>query len=75
MDKLEVLIAITVREKRKNRGMTQAELAERVGVSRTYVADIEAGRYTPSVKVLSKLAEALSFVVVITERTQSASNQ
>lgn len=60
-------IAYTVKSKRQSLGLTQIELAERVGVSRTYLADIEAGRYIPSVKVLAKIAEALSLSIFFTE--------
>lgn len=50
------------REIRKNRnakGMTQDELAEKIGISRNYVSDLENDRYMPSVKTLSKIAVAL----------------
>ena len=48
-----------LRNARKKAGLTQLELANKVGVTRAYYADVERGRYTPSLKVLSKLAEAL----------------
>lgn len=67
-------IAYTVKSKRQSLGMTQTELAGRVGVSRTYLADIEAGRYTPSVKVLAKIAEALSLSIFFTENDGNASS-
>lgn len=41
------------------RGLTQAALAERSGVNRVQIADIEAGRKTGSVATLRALAEAL----------------
>ena len=49
-----------LRSAREKAGLTQLELSSKVGVSRAYYADIERGRYTPSLKVLSKLAKVLS---------------
>jgi len=48
-----------VAEWRKHRGMTQAVLAEIVGVSQAAVATIEKGKRAPSVSLLRKLADAL----------------
>ena len=45
-----------VQELRKEKGMTQEELAETVGVSRQTVIAIEKGNYTPSVLLALKLA-------------------
>jgi len=43
---------------RKARGeRTQAELAEAVGISRTYLGDIETGRIEPSFTILCRIAE------------------
>ena len=39
--------------------MTQYQIADAVGVSRAYYADVERGRYTPSLKLLSRLAVLL----------------
>ena len=39
--------------------MTQAELAERVGVTRQTVIAIEKGRYSPSLEVAFKMARTL----------------
>lgn len=44
---------------REFRGLTQAALAERAGVNRVTVAEIEIGRKRGSVATLRKLAEAL----------------
>ena len=44
---------------REKAGLTQLELSGMVGVSRAYYADVERGRYTPSLKVLSRLADVL----------------
>jgi putative transcriptional regulator len=39
--------------------MTQAELADRVGVTRQTIIAIEQGRYSPSLEVAFKIAHAL----------------
>lgn len=46
-----------VRELRAARDWTQAELAERLGVSRQTVISIESGRYEPSLSLAFKIAE------------------
>ena len=42
-----------------NREMTQAELAERVGVTRQTIIAIEQGRYSPSLEMAFQIADAL----------------
>jgi putative transcriptional regulator len=44
-------------------GMTQQELAERVGVSRQTVISIERGRFRPTVELALRLARALGVSV------------
>ena len=48
-----------IRKKRRGFGMTQAELAERVGVTDGYIGKIEIGYQVPGLKTLSKIAVAL----------------
>ena len=40
--------------------MTQAELAERVGVTRQTIIAIEQGRYSPSLEMAFQIAQALN---------------
>ena len=47
-----------VRELRTQQGLTQEEIAERVGVSRQTIISIESGRYNPSILLAHKLARA-----------------
>lgn len=50
-----------VKEYRKERGMTQAELAERANVCRPYLSAIESGKQTRiSNVVMLKIASALN---------------
>lgn len=48
-----------IKEVRTNRGVTQAELAEKVGVSRSAIAKYEKGERTPPLSLLQKIADAL----------------
>ena len=53
----------TVRAARVTSGLTQAELAERAGVSRQTVVAVEAGDYAPSVYLALELAHHLGSTV------------
>jgi putative transcriptional regulator len=53
-------ITNTIRRLRfDNSEMTQADLAARVGVTRQTIAAIEQGKYSPSLEVAFRIAEAL----------------
>ena len=49
-----------VRELRLEGGLTQEEVADRVGVSRQTIISIESGRYNPSIVLAYKLARLFS---------------
>ena len=53
------LLGKNVRQFRKERGMTQEELALEAEMERSYVSDLERGTRNPSVRALGRLAEAL----------------
>ena len=48
-----------IREARTTAGLTQAALAERVGVTRQTIIAIEQGRYSPSLETAFQIARAL----------------
>lgn len=48
-----------LRKAREKRGLTQAELAKRVGVTRVTIAYLETGKRQPSMDLLHRLAKAL----------------
>ena len=48
-----------IREARERRGMTQGELASQMGIGRTQVVNIEAGRSQPSLQSLEEAADVL----------------
>ena len=52
-----------LRQARAERGWTQAELAERVGVTRKTVNTVENGVFVPSTLLALKLARALETAV------------
>lgn len=53
----------TVRELRTERGWTQAELAQKLGVSRNSVNAIETGRYEPSLTLAMRIARVFGMSV------------
>lgn len=48
-----------IKEERLNRGLTQKEIADRSGLSTSYICDIEVGRTNPSLKTLENLSIVL----------------
>lgn len=48
-----------VKRWRTKRQLTQQALADKVGIHRVYVAQLEAGTKTPSLRTLQRLAKAL----------------
>jgi transcriptional regulator with XRE-family HTH domain len=56
-------IGMRVKAYRERRKLTQEALAERAGISRTYLARLETGKHDPTASVLEKLAKALGVKV------------
>jgi len=56
-------LANRLKDRRTELGLTQAELAERVGVTRKTVNTVENGVFTPSALLAIKLSEALELSV------------
>ncbi|OGM22494.1 hypothetical protein A2865_02590 [Candidatus Woesebacteria bacterium RIFCSPHIGHO2_01_FULL_39_17] len=52
-----------LKEVRKEKKMTQQELAEKAGLHLTYVGHLELGKYHPTVFVMWKIAKALGVSV------------
>jgi transcriptional regulator with XRE-family HTH domain len=48
-----------VRRLREAKGWSQEDYADRAGIHRTYVSDIERGRRNPSIRVVERLAKPL----------------
>lgn len=60
---LEKLV-ITIHALRKEKGLTQAQLAEVTGINRAMIGRIENKDYMPTVEQLQSLGEVLGFEVV-----------
>ena len=56
-------LANKLKERRGELGLTQAELAERAGVTRKTVNTVENGVFTPSTTLAIKLSQALGLSV------------
>ena len=56
-------LANKLKERRTELGLTQAELAEKVGVTRKTVNTVENGVFTPSATLAIKLAKTLGLSV------------
>lgn len=61
-------IGNSLKQARKARGIKAVDLAEEVGVSRQHIYALESGRYTPSIPLLLKLADALAVRFTLTAR-------
>lgn len=60
-------IGDNIRKYRKMKNLTQKELGDLVGISNTYLSDMEIGRTNPSIKTLKRIAKGLeiSFVELL----------
>ena len=56
-------LEVHLREQRTRHGLTQAELAERIGVSRKTINTVENGVFIPSTVLALQLARALGTTV------------
>lgn len=64
---------LRVEELRKKAGLTVEALAERAGMSKSYVSEIKTGRKQPNARTLERLARALGCSVVDLIDDQSTS--
>lgn len=56
-------LAKNIQKLRKKIGFSQEELAEKVKISRTHMGHIEQGRRSPSIKVMTKIANVFKVKV------------
>ena len=59
----EEWIVNQIKERRAERGLTQQEVAQLVGVSRQSIISIEQGRYVPSLPLALKFAQVFQCAV------------
>ncbi len=60
-------VAATVRGRRQDLGLSQAELANRTGVSRKWIYEFEAGKPTAEFGLVLRVLEALGLGLVLSE--------
>jgi len=53
-------LALNLRRYRHDAGWSQEEFADRAGIHRTYVSDLERGARNPTITIIERLAKALS---------------
>lgn len=58
--KNDVLLGEQIQKLRRQRGLTQEQLAEKVKLSTKYIQFIESGNRSPSLKAVYKIASALN---------------
>jgi transcriptional regulator with XRE-family HTH domain len=56
---IRVLFGDRIRRLRKRSGMTQMELAEMLGVNRSYLSQVEAGKRDPGLRLVKSIADGL----------------
>jgi transcriptional regulator with XRE-family HTH domain len=59
-------VALRVIQLRMRAGISQEELARRVGTTKSAISRLESGRHTPNVETLQRIAEAVGARLVIT---------
>lgn len=63
MRKIEYQFGQRVRALRLARGLSQEELAFKVGIHRTYIGGVERGERNPSLKNIAAIARALNITL------------
>jgi y4mF family transcriptional regulator len=67
-------LAATVRGRRHDLDLTQAELASSAGVSREWISELEAGKATVEFGLVVRLLDALGLQLDLAERVEAPSN-
>lgn len=57
---IEQSFGLVIKELRKSRNLSQAKLAELGDFNRTFISDLERGRYQPTLYSLFRLGKALN---------------
>lgn len=53
------LIGIRIMQQRKEHGLTQEVLAEKIGYSKNHLSGVECGKYTPTIQFIFKICSVL----------------
>lgn len=68
-------VAVAVRGRRKDLGLNQAELARRVGVSRKWIYEFEAGKSTAEFGILIRVLDELGLNFDVTKDSGAAASR
>jgi HTH-type transcriptional regulator / antitoxin HipB len=68
-------VAAAVRGRRRDLGLSQAELAARAGVSRKWIYQFEAGKPTAELGLILRVLDALGVVLDVTYDEQAAAGR
>lgn len=68
-------LAAAVRGRRRDLGLSQAELAARAGVSRKWIYQFEAGKPTAELRLILRVLDALGLVLDVTYDEATAGEQ
>ena len=60
-----IRLAMEIHDLREKRGLSQRELAERLGTTQSAVARLEAGNVSPTLATLDRVAEGLGVELVV----------
>jgi transcriptional regulator with XRE-family HTH domain len=60
MKNINTSIGISISKLRRNAHLSQEELAEKAGVHRTYISQIERAKKSPTINVLIRISKALN---------------
>ncbi len=60
---IRVRLGSRVRTLRRKRGWTQVEMAEALGIDRSYLSEIETGKKDPSLTILKTLADGFELTL------------
>ncbi|MGG3426904.1 helix-turn-helix transcriptional regulator [Bacillus licheniformis] len=64
------LLGALIKNQRCKKKLTQLELAEQTGLSRSYISDIENGRYIPGASTLTSLAICIDLDLNLLKMTE-----
>ena len=63
LEKWKLFIGTRISDEREKAGLTQSQLADRTGITQSYICRLEKGEHRPTNKTLTKIATALEIPV------------
>tara|TARA_R110002167_G_scaffold34751_12_gene111078 strand:- start:1582 stop:1806 length:225 start_codon:yes stop_codon:yes gene_type:complete len=72
---LAIIFGRNVRERRVSKGITLEALAHDVGLSYSYVGELERGRRNPTLKVIEQIARALEVDALVLLQAEVSQSQ